>query len=88
MKNCVQIFKFELVITILNIKILHFLLSTYGIWEKYWFRDGKIEKKIITDFQVLVIFMAKKHDLSNKNFSVCHETLRSHEFSPRLQPPS
>jgi hypothetical protein len=28
-------------------------------------------KKNIADFHVLVLFMAKKHDLSDKNVSVC-----------------
>jgi hypothetical protein len=32
-------------------------------------------KKIIADFHVLVLFMAKKHDLSDKMFSVCHAPL-------------
>jgi hypothetical protein len=27
------------------------------------------------DFHVLGLFMAKKHDLSEKNFSVCHAPL-------------
>jgi hypothetical protein len=29
-------------------------------------------KKIIADFHVLGLFMAKKHDLSEKKMSVCH----------------
>jgi hypothetical protein len=29
-------------------------------------------KKIIADFHVLGLFMAKKHDLSDKTISVCH----------------
>jgi hypothetical protein len=55
--------------------LLMILLATYGIgrevlvswWEKW--------KKIIADFHVLGIFMAKKHDLSEKKFSVCHAPL-------------
>jgi hypothetical protein len=38
-------------------------------------------KKIIADFHVLGLFMTKKHDLSDKFFSVCHA------FGSRLQPP-
>jgi hypothetical protein len=32
-------------------------------------------KKIIADFHVLGLFMAKKHDLSEKKISVCHAPL-------------
>jgi hypothetical protein len=32
-------------------------------------------KKINADFHVLVLFMAKKHDLSDKKISVCHAPL-------------
>jgi hypothetical protein len=32
-------------------------------------------KKFIADFHVLGLFMAKKHDLSEKKFSVCHAPL-------------
>jgi hypothetical protein len=35
----------------------------------------KMKKKIIADFHVLVLFMAKKHDLSDKKNSVCHAPL-------------
>jgi hypothetical protein len=34
-------------------------------------KTGKI-KKIIADFHVLELFIAKKHDLSEKKNSVCH----------------
>jgi hypothetical protein len=45
-------------------------------------------KKIITDFHVLGLFIAKKHDLGEKNFSVCHAPLPLNaKFVPRLQPP-
>jgi hypothetical protein len=49
------------------------------------------KKKIIADFYVLGLFMAKKHDLSDKNFSVCHAPLPlplplNSKFVPRLQP--
>jgi hypothetical protein len=37
-------------------------------------------KKIIADFHVLGLFMAKKHDLSDKKFSVCHEPLPLQKF--------
>jgi hypothetical protein len=52
-------------------------------WEKW--------KKIIADFHVLGLFMAKKHDLSDKFFSVCHAPLPlplplNAKFVPRLQP--
>jgi hypothetical protein len=44
-------------------------------------------KKIIADFHVLGLFMAKKHDLSDKNFSVCHAPLPLNaKFVPRLEP--
>jgi hypothetical protein len=36
-------------------------------WEKL--------KKNIADFHVLGLFMAKKHDLSDKKISVCHAPL-------------
>jgi hypothetical protein len=35
---------------------------------------GKMKKKI-ADFHVLVLFMAKKHNLSDKKNSVCHAPL-------------
>jgi hypothetical protein len=40
-------------------------------------------KKIIADFHVLGLFMAKKHDLSEKIFSVCHAPLRAYSLQPR-----
>jgi hypothetical protein len=55
-------------------------------------------KKIIADFHVLGLFMAKKHGLSDKFFSVCHVPLPLPlplpsplpspyaKFVPRLQP--
>jgi hypothetical protein len=43
-----------------------FLLATYGIWGKFWFRVEENENKIIADLHVLELFMAKKHDLSEK----------------------
>jgi hypothetical protein len=53
-------------------------------------------KKIIADFHVLGLFMVKKHDLSDKNVSVCHaplplpspmpSPLPYAKFVPRLQP--
>jgi hypothetical protein len=39
---------------------------------------GLVTEKMIffiTDFHVLVLFMAKKHDLSDKKISVCHAPL-------------
>jgi hypothetical protein len=49
-----------------------FLLATYGICGKYWFRDEKNDF-FIPDFHVLGLFMTKKHDLSDKFFpSVTH----------------
>jgi hypothetical protein len=42
-------------------------------------------KKIIADFHVLGLFIAKKHDLSEKKFSVCHAPLCI-QFGSRLQP--
>jgi hypothetical protein len=48
---------------------------------------------IIADFHVLGLFMAKKHDLSDKKFSVCHAPLPlplplplNAKFVPHLQP--
>jgi hypothetical protein len=46
-------------------------------------------KKKIADFHVLGLFMAKKHDLSDKKNSVCHAPLPlplNAKFVPRLQP--
>jgi hypothetical protein len=46
----------------------------------------KIKKKI-ADFHVLGLFMAKKHDLSDKKISACHAPLPLNaKFVPRLQP--
>jgi hypothetical protein len=51
-------------------------------WEKWKF--------FIADFHVLGLFMAKKHDLSDNFFSVCHAPLPLPppyaKFVPRLQP--
>jgi hypothetical protein len=48
-------------------------------WEKW--------KIFIADFHVLGLFMAKKHDFSDKNFSVCHAPLPLNaKFVPHLQP--
>jgi hypothetical protein len=46
-------------------------------------------KIFIADFHVLGLFMAKKHDLSEKKFSVCHAPLPPllQKFGSRLQPP-
>jgi hypothetical protein len=44
-------------------------------------------KKIIADFHGLGLFMAKKHDLSEKKIPVCHAPLPLNaKFVPRLQP--
>jgi hypothetical protein len=50
-------------------------------------------KKIIADFHVLGLFIAKKHDLSDTIFSVCHAPLPvplplplNAKIVPRLQP--
>jgi hypothetical protein len=46
-------------------------------------------KFFIADFHVLGLSMAKKHDLSEKKFSVCHAPLPlplNAKFVPRLQP--
>jgi hypothetical protein len=37
--------------------------------------ESRKMKKIIADFHVLGLFMAKKHDLSEKKISVCHAPL-------------
>jgi hypothetical protein len=48
-------------------------------------------KFFIADFHVLELFMAKKHDLSDKKISVYHASLTlplplNAKFVPRLQP--
>jgi hypothetical protein len=44
-------------------------------------------KFFIADFHVLGLLMAKKHDLSEKKFSVCHAPLPLNaKFVPHLQP--
>jgi hypothetical protein len=52
-------------------------------------------KNFIADFHVLGLFMAKKHDLSEKKISVCHApgplplpppSPLNAKFVPRLQP--
>jgi hypothetical protein len=35
----------------------------------------KMKKKFFADFHILGLFIAKKHDLSEKNVSVCHAPL-------------
>jgi hypothetical protein len=45
----------------------------------------KMKKKIIADFHVLELLMAKKHDLSDKKISVCHAPLPYAKFSLHLQ---
>jgi hypothetical protein len=42
-------------------------------------------KFFIVDFHDLELFMAKKHDLSDKNFSVCHAPLPYAKFVLHLQ---
>jgi hypothetical protein len=45
-------------------------------------------KKNIADFHVLGLYMAKKYDLSEKQFSVRHAPLPLNaKFVPHLQPP-
>jgi hypothetical protein len=50
---------------------------TCHIWNmrEYWFRVEKNEKEIIADFHVLELFMANKHDLSEKKISFCQSSL-------------
>jgi hypothetical protein len=50
-----------------------------------WFREKL--NFFIADFHVLGLFMAKKHDLSEKKFPAVTRRCRSQKFSPRLQPP-
>jgi hypothetical protein len=50
------------------------------------FVSRKMKKKNIADFHVLGLFMAKKHDLGGKIFSVRHAPLNA-KFVPHLQPP-
>jgi hypothetical protein len=40
----------------------------------------------IGDFHVLGLFVAKKHDLSDKKFSICPAPLPYAKFVPPLQP--
>jgi hypothetical protein len=53
---------------------------------------GFVSRKMIffiADFHVLGLFMARKHDLSEIFFSVCHAPLPlplNAKFVPRLQP--
>jgi hypothetical protein len=53
---------------------------------------GLVSRKMkifIADFHVLGLFIAKKHDLSEKNFSVCYAPLPlCIKFESRLQPSS
>jgi hypothetical protein len=54
------------------------------------FVSRKMKKKI-ANFHVLGLFMAKKHDLSEQFFSVCHAPgplplPLNAKFMPRLQP--
>jgi hypothetical protein len=54
----------------------------------FGFVSRKMKKKI-ADLHVLGLFMAKKHDLSEKKISVCHVPLPlplNAKFVPRLQP--
>jgi hypothetical protein len=55
--------------------------------ESFGFVSRKMKKKIIADFHVLGLFMAKKHDLSEKKFlrlsravaverKICAKTIR------------
>jgi hypothetical protein len=62
------------------------VIFTCHIWN--WFRDEKNDFFFVADFPVSRLFMAKKHDLSDKNFSVCHAPLPLlyAKFVPRLQP--
>jgi hypothetical protein len=49
-------------------------------WREKW-------KKILADFNVLGLFMAKKHDLSEKKIpSVTRRRRCDTKFVPRLQP--
>jgi hypothetical protein len=56
-------------------------------------KQHNLKKFFIADFHVLGLFMAKKHDLSEKKFSVCHAPVPlppppplNAKFVPRLQP--
>jgi hypothetical protein len=50
---------------------INFYLPHMEYEESIGFVSRKMKKKI-ADFHVLRLFMAKKHDLSEKTFSVCH----------------
>jgi hypothetical protein len=43
-------------------------------------------KKIIADFHVLRLFMAQKHDVSDKKISVCHAPLPYAKFVLQARP--
>jgi hypothetical protein len=47
-----------------------YLLASFKIWGKYWFRVGKNEKNI-----ALRLFISEKHDLSENKISVRHAQL-------------
>jgi hypothetical protein len=63
-----------------------FLLISYEIWGEYWFRVGK-NVFFIADFQVLGIFIPKKHDSGKIKFPPVTRRCKT-EFVPRLQPPA
>jgi hypothetical protein len=64
-----------------------FLLATYGIRGKHWLHVEKNEKKKnIADFHDLELFMAKRHGLSEKIFSVRHAPGPLPLNAKRLQP--
>jgi hypothetical protein len=67
---------------------LSFLLATYGIWAKFWFRVEK--KKIMVDFHVLGLFMAmiwaKFFFRLSRAVAVALLLLLNAKFVPRLKP--
>jgi hypothetical protein len=83
--GCIEIIillKFDRIL----IEIFIFYLPHMEYDEKYWFRDEKNEwKKKIADFHVLGLFMAKKHDLSDKKvFRRCRCRTQNLHFTYRL----
>jgi hypothetical protein len=58
-----------------DIRVFHFQLPRMEYEGSIGLVSRKMKKKIIADFHVLALFMAKKQDLSEKKKSVCHEPL-------------
>jgi hypothetical protein len=83
-KTCFHIFAFKL-------KILARFQNSFLYSKRVFDTIGLVTRKrifFIADFHVLGLFMTKKHDLSDGNFSVGHAPLSPllDKFGSRLQP--